>query len=172
MRGLTDCKKDDIILISDVDEIPAGADIPLLVNRLLKCKNPLIFCGQKTYRYFLNRWDGSNIPWAGTAIMTYDFLKKHFPQYTRRRKDWKDFPLIESGWHLTTMGGNKKVIEKFQSVVLHHGDNQEFLINKDRINKAVAEHVLVKIDETFPRFVQNNRDYLTQNGFIENSETK
>lgn len=170
MRGLTQCKEEDIIFISDVDEMPAGADIPLLVNRLLQCKVPLMFCGQKLYRYFLNRWDRANTPWPGTAIMTYGFLRKHFPQYTRRRREWKDFPLIESGWHFTAMGGVKKVIEKFQSVTLHRGDSEERLTNADRILQEAAGQVLVKIDETFPRYVQNNQGLLKENDFIDSLE--
>lgn len=170
MRGLTNCKKEDIIMISDVDEMPAGPDIPLIVNRLLQCKVPLLFCGQKVYRFFLNRWDRANTPWPGTAIMTYGFLKQHFPQYTRRRKEWKDFPLIESGWHFTTMGGVKRVIEKFQSVVLHRGDNQESLVNAARIADEAAGQVLVKIDETFPRYIQENQNSLKESGFIDPSE--
>ena len=170
MRGLANCKKEDIILISDLDEMPARADIPRLIDRLLECKVPLLFCGHKTYRYFLNRWDAPNTPWAGTAVMTYGFLKKHSPQYVRRRKDWKDFPLVQSGWHLTTMGGCQKVIEKYESVVLHRTDTEEAVKSVDRIQREMAGQALVDIDETFPCFVQENQGYLKEKGLIDASK--
>ena len=68
------------------------------------------------------------------------------------------------------MGGVKKVIEKYQSVTLHKGDNQETLMNVDRITAEAAGQVLVKIDETFPRYVQENQDLLKEHGFIDSSE--
>lgn len=167
MRGLISCKNEDIILISDIDEIPAGRDLPGLIDRLLRSEKPLLFCGHKTFRYFFNRWDRPNSPWAGTAIMTYGFLKNHFPQYTRRRKDWKEFPLVASGWHLTTMGGSQKVIEKYESVVLHAGDNEDYLKNLERIQREASGQILVQVDESFPRYIRENQKYYVENGFID-----
>ena len=167
IRGLTHCRNEDIIMISDLDEIPKGDHIPGLVNRVLQCNAPLIYCAHKTYRYFLNRWDMGSTHWPGTAITTYQFLKKHSPQYMRRRKDRAQFPLVESGWHFTTMGGPQRVLDKYKSVVLHKGDLQEAVANLDRIRRDADGEVLVPIDDSYPLFVQNNLNYFQQRGFID-----
>ncbi len=39
MRGLTNCKNNDIIFISDLDEIPNKKDFPEIINRLNKKRN-------------------------------------------------------------------------------------------------------------------------------------
>ena len=167
LRGLKGCTDEDIIMISDLDEIPKGEDTPKLIQRLLQCKTPLIFCGHKGFRYFLNRWDPSATPWPGTAITTYQFLKHHSPQWFRRRKDKPWFPLVSSGWHFTTMGGYQKVITKFENVVLHKKDNEAYLKDAERIRREASIQYLVKIDETFPHFIQENQKALKEKGFID-----
>ncbi len=153
MRGLTDCKPNDIILISDVDEIVPGIIIPQLDHELNKYKS--IVCIQNMYRWFLNR--SCNCVWGGTGIVRFKDLININPQGVRvaartgnMGKQW------HVGWHFTSMGGYDKIMEKYRGIV----EGYDYAISEEGWRAQANSHIFVPIDESYPKFIQDNIDYL------------
>ena len=70
VQGLTDAQPDDLILISDVDEIPN-----LEIVNLKETKNKFIIFEQKIFYYKFNRILSGFI-WYGTKACKMKFLKR------------------------------------------------------------------------------------------------
>lgn len=174
MRGLVNCQPDDLILFSDVDEFPRGEMIPRLAEAIKT--TPIIGILQKMYRHFLNRYSGL---WMGTVAIRYDWLttgpvawRKHEPNGFRsfvsfsggRELDGVSIPVWEGGWHFTSMNGFNKFQEKCQN--WEHFKNP-YPQTIESWRAEVNGHALIEIDDTFPQFVRENIDYLTDVGLID-----
>ncbi len=127
-KGLTNANPDDLILISDVDEIPNLSNID--IN---KVNNDIILFKQNFYYYKFNL-KLEDMPWLGTKGCKYKNLKS--PQWLRNIKD-KKYPfwrldvlfsdkkysnikfIDNGGWHFSNMKTPKE-IEKKMRTYLHH----------------------------------------------------
>ena len=179
-KGLKNCSKSDIILLSDLDEIP-NTDIFPLIKKTCE-KNKLVWLKQKDYRYFLN--GELKDFWLGTKAIKFDILKKYYfgnPAEIRYgfifalRKKFSLKPEIiyleRGGWHFSYLGGIKKVMEKikfFSTMNLYRSEKKDNnLENKKNLKKCLEEGILVweknkklnyvKIDKTFPKTIYENQ---------------
>ncbi len=173
MRGLKDCEPDDLILISDADEIIRPSVIPEIKKTLEEMpdsvRHRVVLCNQAMYRYYFNRFDAKDSPWPGSIGVFYKDLKKFAPDYCRSLAQRRMVPGINNaGWHLTYMGGYDRVVTKLTSWAHAEYDTPT---NKDRKNmeKRIASFPLVKIDETYPKFIFNNQETYAKSGFIDTS---
>ena len=93
--GIVDAELNDMIIVSDVDEIPNLEKVDFK-----KISNKLIFFKQKMFYYKLNLFYKS-FPWYGSKACK----KKHFknPEWLRSLKN-KNYPL----WRLDTLFSKKK----------------------------------------------------------------
>lgn len=148
MRGLVDCQPNDLILISDVDEIIPAKTLPLLYRA--SATTPFIGFWQKMYRWYLNR--STNQVWAGTAALRYKHLVKICPQEVRNRVRGARMTMWHSGWHFTSMGGFEKAFEKYYSVV----EGYDYPFTYEDWRAQVEAHCLVPIDRSYPEFIQEN----------------
>ena len=82
-QGLNDATDNDLILISDVDEIPNFESI-----KLEKIKNQIVMFEQSIFYYKLNRYL-PNFTWYGTKGCKKKYLKS--PQWLRNIKSKKFF---------------------------------------------------------------------------------
>ena len=125
-RALVNCTPDDIIIISDVDEIPSKESI--LRYRI---KNGIMALSQKMCYYYLNC--SHNEPWNMGKVMPYSMLTETLSNFRWFNK--KSYPLLENaGWHFSYMGGVKRVKEKIESF-----SHQEF-----NSSEYTAEEILAK----------------------------
>ncbi len=92
MRGLTSCTNEDMIMISDVDEIPRPEIVDLLSKKYRFAKRAIAL-DMDIYFYQLNRqmkttetWGGGR--WTGTVILSLNLLKKLSPQVFRTHKEY------------------------------------------------------------------------------------
>ena len=114
MRGLGKCdvKNNDIIILSDVDEIVRAHKIQEGASLLLSGKKKKAYAyTQVLYKYFLNRV--TPLEWHGSIITTYQMMKKKTPQHFRNLRD--QLPRIsDGGWHFSSMGetGCRCVMQK------------------------------------------------------------
>lgn len=113
-HGLKDCAADDIVIVSDLDEIPDYRILRTIKDestnslRLQLIKEPIcmknsMYIGRLNLKA-VNDWPGSVIT-----------LRRHMrsPQMLR---DWRDmFPMIKGGWHFTSMGSDERVRTKANS---------------------------------------------------------
>lgn len=129
VRGLVGCKPDDIILVSDVDEIPRASVLQEYVQQGI---NQIYGLKMDMFMYFLDNqvvYDGgSNMTreeakagiWHCTALLPYRLLtkkpnrlRKIIMRTKRRGEVYKIIP--NAGWHFTYIGGVKKIIEKIEA---------------------------------------------------------
>ncbi|UPQ78419.1 hypothetical protein M0M57_12410 [Flavobacterium azooxidireducens] len=129
VNGLVNCKPDDIIMISDVDEIPNPV---VIKNQIEKGVHKIYGLKMDMFMYYLNNkltFDGgSNMSkeeskdgiWHCTALLPYKLLKKKPYKIrktimrTKRRGEVYEI-LPNAGWHFTYVGGAKKIVEKLES---------------------------------------------------------
>jgi len=171
-RGLKDCKADDIIIISDLDEIPnpkmldetsvTDGIIAFDLNYFLFYINNLLIGAQwdhgskiLTYKNFLSLLDddacdhgalveSQNSGTTASKIRLYSGSKqKH---------------VLNAGWHFGTLGGEQSVLVK--SLAVCEGDTQTTLekVRTFISSEKVADCRLVPlvIDNSYPEFLIQN----------------
>ena len=174
MQGLKNCDRNDIILISDVDEIPDGKKI---IYHSRNLKTPKVF-RQHMSTYFLNNRviysEGSRMTmdeakngiWHGTVIIPYHQVSS--PQKIRekgmkRKKRAKLEKIDNGGWHFTYQGGVDQIVKKIESFAHQefnntlYNDRNEILfkINNgiDIFNRNIKFRI-EEIDEKYPQYIQ------------------
>jgi len=163
MRGLVNCAPEDVILISDVDEIIPGNVIPQVIASLSTVEK--LGFWQTLYRWFLNRKD--DFVWAGTIAIKYGDLKKASPQQLRNAsRTILDMPRLRAGWHFTAMGGFDSMQEKYYSIV--EGSDCQFPSRTAWLKHVDQNTTAVPIDSSYPKFIQENKDYLVELDLIDN----
>ena len=129
VKGLKGCKPDDIILISDVDEIPRASVIKEYAE---KGVNQIYGLKMDMFMYYLNhklvfnansgmtKEEAKDGIWHCTAMLPYRLLKekprrlrKVIMRTKRRGEVYKIIP--NAGWHFSYMGGFKSIKDKLES---------------------------------------------------------
>jgi beta-1,4-mannosyl-glycoprotein beta-1,4-N-acetylglucosaminyltransferase len=166
-KGLAHAEENDLILISDVDEIPN-----LLDFNFNKIKEKIILFKQDMFYYKFNLYL-PNLLWTGTKACK----KKHLinPQWLRNVKDrkypfyridtifsknkYKSIKYINAGgWHFTNIKTAKEIEHKLKSY-LHH---REFEVNPlsvsqiDEIIKNKKAIYNLKVDKSLNKFESGN----------------
>lgn len=174
-RGLVNCKDDDIILISDLDEIPN----PEYINKYKDIDGIKLF-EQRFSNYYINCVRADIQIWLiGTKMLSYYDFKHFFDDKTptfneavveemnkgttaNLIRDYKKcYHIKNGGWHFTNMGGAEKVREKFKSFS-HTECADENYCNLNALNKRIKEHkgfiILPITDNYFPKYIQENTE--------------
>lgn len=126
-RGLYECSDDDIIMISDVDEIPRGCKIKEYdVNQGIMAFQQIL-----SY-YFFNLCFGK---WNGTKIGTFKDLKNRGSIQNMRHVDCPY--ILNGGWHFSYMGGIDAIINKIQSF-LHQELNKPNFVDERWIDLVLS----------------------------------
>jgi len=182
-RGLKNCAPDDIIIISDLDEIPRASAVAEYAH-----KEGVMVFEQRLYYYFLNaecnhfntdgntyiaQYNRDNVGyWRGSVMMKYKDLKTIKAARNERDKVVKNTVVIpDSGWHFSYLGGLEKILLKLDSYT-HPENLVGGKINSETVKKAVAEgkslfdakttfHI-VPINELLPTPVQLNPERYKQ----------
>ena len=146
-KGLVDAKDEDLILISDLDEIPNLESL-----NFKNIKNNIIIFEQKIFYYKLNLlYD--NFLWQGTrAIKNKNFLS---PQWLRNikskkyprwridtifsKKKYSDLMFVRNGgWHFTCLKTPDQLEKKLLNYA-HHYEFQESGLKIADIKKFISE---------------------------------
>jgi beta-1,4-mannosyl-glycoprotein beta-1,4-N-acetylglucosaminyltransferase len=156
--GLKECCDDDIIMVSDLDEIPnlEGVDLEKSVK-----EHGSITFQMALHYYFLNV--KYPIDWSGTFVVPYSSIKG-MSSLSKLRLENR-FPKISNGWHFSYMGGLDSVKYKIESYA-HQEFNNDTI--KENLEKAMIENkdpfgrgdefMMVEIDETYPKYILDNLD--------------
>ena len=144
-QGLKNASLDDLIIISDVDEIPNLEKI-----NFNKIKNEILIFRQDMFYYKFNL-KLSNFKWTGSKACKMKKLIS--PQWLRNIKDkkfafyrfdtffsstkYRNLKFIENGgWHYTNMKNAKEIEYKLRSY-LHHQEFEANRINLEQIEKII-----------------------------------
>ena len=175
LRGLKKCSDDDLIILSDVDEIP---DLNKL--HLFSKKNKYAVFSQKMFNYKINLLNETENNWHGSKIC----LKKNFksPQWLRNLK-FKKYPfwridkprnlqiIDNGGWHFAYLQSPKNISEKIKSFA--HGEfNKENFTNLENIKEKISmgkdifnrgiTYKKVELDNSFPKYLLQNKEKFKQ----------
>lgn len=161
MRGLIDCKDDDIIMVSDVDEVPKATTV-----QVVKPGNRILSFMQKLYYYYLNTYF-EDFFWSELSITSYGTLKTLSPHYLKySSRQWRRVP--DGGWHFSYVGGANIVQEKIKAYIPEL-DRPE--MGMEHFQKCVSElrgfhrnrnlhKRVMKVEDmsNLPKYVQDNQD--------------
>ena len=128
MQGLEDCRPDDVVLISDVDEIPN----PKKILACLDVPGIKVF-KQKLMYYYLNLQCWTKKLWLGTRMgrladildpaqdlppdnVYYYFSRKGLPTYFRFCDGVR---INDGGWHFSYCGGAETILKKMNAIFDH-----------------------------------------------------
>ena len=183
-NGLINAHNDDIILISDVDEIPnlEGLDFDKVSQKIILFKQDMFY-----YKFNLKL---PNLVWTGTKACKKKYLIS--PQWLRNIKD-KKYPFYrldtffsnmkytsikfikDGGWHFSNIKTAKEIEYKLKSY-LHHREFDENPMTKNEIDEIMKKKQAIydlKVDKNvnkigdgskleryplsrLPKFLQNN----------------
>jgi len=182
-RGLVNCNADDIIIYSDVDEIPN----PEKVLEILKEFNPtkIYHFAQRLFYFYLNYEEISgnllsvsgefpnikNKKWLGTKVFQYSYLSGKTLESLRFPDQVKNgIRVDDGGWHFSYVGGDQSMtlIERFKEKQRSFS-HQEF--NKKKYEKKLkkglvgndifgrtSNFIVTNIDINFPSYICENID--------------
>lgn len=187
LEGLKYAKPDDVIMISDLDEIPKPTIVlqnigdgglvrfnhisyGLYLNlKDVRCRN---MCGtvMLPYSKLVSAFDGVDVPYneflpkdlnAGTTVTKV--RRCRFPKSRGGERVIK-----KAGWHFTCLGGANALITKMRAAAPHHGfDPDDSGLTIDYMTKCLERGqgpalkmncFAVPLDETFPRYILDNQD--------------
>ena len=167
-KGLELAKDDDMILISDVDEIPNLENLDLS-----KINEKIILFNQDMFYYRFNL-KLPNLDWTGTKGCKKKFLKS--PQWLRNIKDRKypfyrldtffsdtkyiDIKIISNGgWHFSNLKTASEIEFKLKSY-LHHREFDENPLSVDEINSLIKNKQAIydlKVDKRVNKIGDGNK---------------
>ena len=128
------CKEfssEDIIIVSDLDEIPSKEKINFIKSSDFKVVAPVAL---EQALFHLNCKYLNLETWIGSIVVTKALLDKYGPQVFRDYKA-RISRFKEAGWSFSSFGGIDKVKEKFEAFVHQEYNKKEFL-NPEHIKKS------------------------------------
>ena len=176
-RGLTEAQSNDLVIISDLDEIPN----PKIILNFDQRKKFSVF-KQNHYYYKLNLQAQNNPHWNGSRICVRKFLKS--PQWLRdlkfkKRPFWRidkldlNNILENGGWHFCNLKTPKDLLYKYKNLcetndqfVFNEKISEEFLDEKSiesKIRNGIdllgrnEKFRFVELDNTFPEYLLKNQ---------------
>ncbi len=164
-RGLFDADPDDLIIVSDIDEIPRRE----IVQEHSRGSG-LRVCSMRGYGFFLNyQYADENFRWRGTAMQRFgDITSPHRVRFEAVQPAFDNERTViipDAGWHFSWLGGVDAVISKLEAFC-HPKLNTPEIKNPDRIQSLIDQgrdivdgrpvFKIVDIDSSFPRALQAN----------------
>ena len=178
INGLNKADSNDIILFSDVDEIP---NLEINIDKIIKNLDKIGIFNQKVFYFKLNLRVMDYTTWEGTRILlkknlqSFSWLRSNVKLKNLKYNFWridkfkKIYEINDGGWHFSFLGSPETISSKIKSYTHSEYDTDEFTdltkIN-DRINNLQDPYdrnkklQKLKIDNTFPKYIQNNQEKL------------
>jgi len=179
-RGLLDANDEDLIIISDLDEIPN----PKTIKSFNKNMKFAVF-KQLHFYYKLNLQSQKNPFWHGSRICVKKYLKS--PQWLRdlkfkKRPFWRIDKLRlnniidDGGWHFCNLKEPDKILYKYKNLCetddpySFNEKIDEKYLNLDEIKKRVSKgldiigrdekYLPVSLDKRFPDYIIDQKETL------------
>jgi beta-1,4-mannosyl-glycoprotein beta-1,4-N-acetylglucosaminyltransferase len=185
------CKSEDVVFVSDLDEIPRASSIKKAI-KILRSKRKRINIVKMEldwYEIFYNsrvQIHKNEVVEDGFWIRPFGALWSYLRSpgvdlnliHGNRRESPKDEVLLKNaGWHFTWAGGAKKLAQKVHSIsggAQHVLDKNKYtteefwqqLIKEKKSFGGDRSLKIVSVDESFPVYIRNNLDYFIKNGLV------
>ena len=168
IEGLKDASGDDLVILSDSDEIP---DLTKLSE--INKKKKFIAFSQKMFMYKLNLQNLNESNWIGSKITKAKYLKSmqefrnmKFKNYPFWRIDKFNQQIIYGGWHFSFLQTPDQILKKIRSY--SHGEFNNENLKKETIEKKITNNEdifdrgttlkKISIDNTYPKYIVANKD--------------
>ena len=162
--GLVDCAPDDVVLISDLDEIPN----PEIIKRFKENGSGTHKLEQVFFYYYLNYQKCVSKYGCPAKITRYKEItvNNYTPQKIRVEDNIKI--IKKGGWHFSYLGGEEAIKYKIQSFAHQEYNNENYVNDKitnkiylglDIFDRYGVRFIPVKItNKKFPQYIVNNID--------------
>lgn len=133
IEACNDFSDDDILMLSDCDEIPSRQVVEFRKNN--KIQHPFV-CNQRLVVFYLD-YVREDIAWNGTIVCG---MKQAREITTQGLRDMRIVlsPMPHGGWHLSHFGGAEQIKRKIQSYS-HQEMNREEYLNIDKIEEMTRQ---------------------------------
>ena len=177
-QGLKNANAEDYILFSDPDEIPN----PKKILSLNLKKDYGIFL-QKCFCYKFNIYNQYESPWEGTRVAkmknlkSFDYMRQKILKKNLSKSIWKihknrNIELIDNGgWHFNSLLNPREISIKLKTFA-HTEFSSKSYSDVDKIKKNISQmkdlfqknlyYKKVKLDNSFPSFILNNKKNLRE----------
>ncbi len=170
-REIKNFNPEDLIMISDIDEIPDPKKI-----KEFNVENKYACFLQKNFQSKMNLLNTTDKFWPGTKICQKKYLKS--PQWLRNLKTkkqpiWKIFSdkqpqlIYNGGWHFSFLKNPSSIKQKINAYS-HQEYNLPEFTNIDKIGEKISKGIdlfgrnikyeKINLDESFPEYILNNKD--------------
>ncbi len=184
LHGLKDCDPEDIIMISDVDEIP---DPKHLYKIEIKTNEVICIC-LRVYWYYLNNLNVKAPVWRTASVKIIKYASILFNNLDERFIIYSNLVIKEmnagvtpnklryyrncrykfnGGWHFSYLGGTEAISDKLKNFAHQEFNDEQHTdieIINDRVKSGVnvctgeKEFRAVEIDDYFPEYIRKNID--------------
>ena len=168
INGIKDASSNDLIILSDSDEIPDLTKLPEVNN-----KKKFVAFSQKMFMYKLNLQNLDEDGWIGSRMTKKKNIKsmqnlrnlkfKHYPFW---RIDKLNQQIIKGGWHFSYMQTPEQILYKIRS--FSHGEYNEKNLNLKNIQEKILKNEDIfgrgtklkktNLDESYPSYITQNKE--------------
>ena len=168
IEGIKDADSNDLIILSDSDEIPDLSKIDQI-----KPKTKFTAFSQMMFMYKLNLQNVNESNWIGSKITKKKNLSSmqklrdlKFKNYPFWRIDKRNMQILNGGWHFSFLQSPQDIIKKIQSY--SHGEfNTAEITNERNIKKKILtgsdifnrgfKLKKIDIDNNYPDYIRKNK---------------
>jgi beta-1,4-mannosyl-glycoprotein beta-1,4-N-acetylglucosaminyltransferase len=168
IKGIEDASSEDLIILSDSDEIPD-------LTKLNKINNNIKFVAfsQKMFMYKMNlqnidesNWIGSKITKKKNITTMQNLRNLKFKKYPFWRFDKKNLQTIRGGWHFSFLQTPEQILKKIKS--FSHGEFNIKNVNEKKIEEKIFKNQdifgrgitlkKIKLDSSYPNYILKNKE--------------
>ena len=163
----------DILLLSDLDEIPSKNTLKQLKTRDVN-QFPVTLCYSMYSGSFHNHVISpeNQLHNDSTVAIKYSQYKtKNDLQHYRNIRSTSLPRILDAGWHFTSMGGPKNVLKKIQNFAHSEYRDSGIVFTEDDIKEKIKQgkdifgrmgYIIEKVElnDNFPKYVLENKDKL------------
>ncbi len=168
INGLKNASSEDLIILSDSDEIPDLRKLPEINS-----KKKFIAFSQKMFMYKLNLQNINESNWIGSKITKFKNIKSmqelrnlKFKDYPFWRIDKLNQQIIKGGWHFSFLQTPEQILEKIKSFSHGEYDNQNLsskeiegkILKNEDIFERGTKLEKIDIDKSYPDYIINNKN--------------
>ena len=157
LKGLYDANDEDIVIVSDLDEIPRWQTV-----QYYQPKMGVASIQMDKFSYYLNCLEGSQ-SWGIGKIATWELLKKTTPNKLRNSHE-TFFSIYYGGWHFAWLGGVDRMFTKLDSfahqeantAALRDGLEKKYETGQSLWGKDYWR--FIEIDKSFPKYLYEHQE--------------
>lgn len=180
VRGLKDAKPDDLIVISDLDEIPR----PEVIAKAREMKyEGVTALGMEVFCYYLNLKNYTHFEIVTSRLLSYGALidpqtccgrisqanydkgVNQGPTATNARYLSPTRVLRHAGWHFSYLGGAEAIVRKIGAIAIEYANEKntnaawlkEVIEKGEDITGCGGRYFAVPLNGRFPEYIRNNR---------------